>query len=37
MALSKWLQVSDLYKEGIFKFVPCLDKCITLLGEYVGK
>jgi hypothetical protein len=39
MALREWLrlQVTDLYREGIFKLKPRLKICITPLGDYVAK
>ena len=39
MALRQWLrlQMTDLYREGLFKLMPRLKKCITLLEDYVTK
>jgi len=39
MALHQWLrlQVTDLYREGIFKIKPLLKKFIIPLGDYVVK
>jgi hypothetical protein len=31
------IQNSDFYQEGIFTFVPNLDKCVSVLGDYAEK